>query len=99
MLLEAHKARLVVECCVLLHNFLRKSTTSRNTYKPAGTFDRIVDGEFIEGLWRQDAQGLTSCLPLLSVVRRSCNNTKEIRDEFANYFTTVGRVLWQEYLQ
>lgn len=55
MLLQPGKVRTTTECCVLLHNFLRKSRTSRASYTPAGTFDHYaqVDGEMqtIDGLW------------------------------------------------
>ncbi|XP_060846197.1 uncharacterized protein LOC132925853 [Rhopalosiphum padi] len=36
--------------CILLHNFLRKSESSRNIYTPPGTFDYIMDGNLLMAL-------------------------------------------------
>lgn len=49
ILLNPDKTRLITECCVLLHNFLRKSSNSRTMYTPAGTFDNERNGEIIHG--------------------------------------------------
>lgn len=104
MLLEPEKARVVTECSVLLHNFLRRSRTSQATYTPSGTFDKVteVDGRLqqIPGSWRKDTAGLTSFLPLSSVARKACQTAKEVREEFGNFFLTdLGEVPWQYYLQ
>jgi len=39
MLLEPEKATIVTLTCVHLHNFLRKSFSSRTSYTPPGSFD------------------------------------------------------------
>ncbi|CAH1954990.1 unnamed protein product [Acanthoscelides obtectus] len=53
ILLNQDKARLITECCVLLHNFLR-SRNSRNMYTPPGTFDREENGTIVTGSWRNE---------------------------------------------
>lgn len=104
MLLEPQKACIVVECGVLLHNFLRRSRTSTSTYAPTNMFDRYITGEDgkltqVDGSWRHD-EPLTSCTPLSAIPRRSSNLSKEIRDEFAEfYISEEGKVPWQDYLQ
>lgn len=39
LLLEPEKAKLITLACVHLHNFLRKSITSKSNYTPPGSFD------------------------------------------------------------
>jgi len=96
MLLEPGKATFVVLCCIYLHNFLRKSRSSRNIYTPPGAFDTIVQGNITKGTWRNDSE-LSSFLPLSRIARRSSQNSHAIREEFANYFKTdIGSVPWQE---
>lgn len=50
-LLQPAKARSVILACVHLHNFLRKSDSSKNLYSPQGTFDTedISNGDIIYG--------------------------------------------------
>jgi len=54
IVLKPERATLITKCCVLLHNFLRKSKTSRDIYTPHGTFDIENNGKMIAGLWRKD---------------------------------------------
>lgn len=98
MLIEPHtqKATKVVLCCVYLHNFLRKSHSSRNIYTPLGIFDAEVEGHVIEGSWRNDSNP-SSFLPLNRVGRKPSQSSHFIRQEFADYFkTNVGSVPWQD---
>ncbi len=38
--------------CILLHNFLQKSSTFAGIYAPQGTFDTYTsDGELVAGSW------------------------------------------------
>lgn len=104
MMLQVEKARIVVECAVLLHNFLRRSRTSSNTYSPPGMVDSHIDEngvrKFVPGTWRSDMDDLTSSFPLKGVARRSRTTPKEIRNEFASFYASdAGRVPWQDYLQ
>lgn len=96
ILLDANKARLVTECCVLLHNFLRRSKTSTNIYSPPGTFDREENGQQFSGSWRNDVEGMTSLIPMERRGRRSGIDAKCIRQEFGEFFMTDGRVEWQD---
>jgi len=95
-LLEPGRATFVVLCCIYLHNFLRKSRSSRNIYTPPGAFDTIVQGHITKGIWRNDSE-LLSFFPLSRIARRSSQNSHVIREEFANYFKTdIGSVPWQK---
>lgn len=77
---------LITMTCILLHNFLRKSESSRNIYTPPGTFDSIVDGQHVDGSWRQNRIDSSAIRPIPHVARRASNNNLEIRYEFADYF-------------
>ena len=90
MLLQPEKASVITLTCVFLHNFLRTSRTSGATQ---GCFDSFsVDGAVRPGSWSQDSQSIASQLPL----RKSSEIAKHVRDEFANYFMTIGKAEWQE---
>lgn len=97
MLLEPERATTVIMTCVYLHNFLRKSKLSRCIYTPRGTFDHDDRGTVTLGSWRRinEEDPLASYFPLLNVPRRSALSTEQIRNEFAEYFSTVGQVPWQ----
>jgi hypothetical protein len=96
MLLEPKKAELVVMTVICLHNFLRKSRTSRDIYTPRTRFDSEQNGVLIRGSWRQADEQTNSFIPIKNVPRRATLNAKEIRDEFKEYFVTNGRVDWQD---
>jgi len=92
LLLEPEKAEIVVMAVVYLHNFLRKSRFSRNTYSPPGCFDSEKEGQLIEGDWRRNALQLQ---PLRNIPRRSKSTAQDIKDEFATYFIENGTLPWQ----
>lgn len=69
MLIEPEKATFVVLCCIYLHNFLRKSRSSRNIYTPPGAFDITIQEHITERTWRNDSE-LLSFLPLPRIARR-----------------------------
>lgn len=94
MLLEPHKAELVVMVVVCLHNFLRRST-SRNIYTPPSSLDTDFNGHTTSGSWRNDQQGMAFLLPLKNVHRRTKLIAEEIREKFIDYFCTIGRIPWQ----
>lgn len=96
MVLEPEKASNVTLACVLLHNFIRRSPSVASFYNPVGTFDTDVNSEVILGLWRNDETGLTSFLPLKKSARKSGQNAKAVRDSFTAYFTTSGKLPWQD---
>lgn len=74
MLLPTEKAAIITLTCVILRNFLKKSKGSRNMYMLEGTLNHILT----------EKQNLLP--PLQQTPRRSTDNAREIRDEFANYF-------------
>lgn len=95
LLLEPEKAELVIMAIVYLHNFLRKSKSSRGIYTPPGTFDSELDGQVVQGNWRQEDISLSSFHNIKKMLRRSPSNAQEMREEFANYFLTNGNLPWQ----
>uniref|UniRef100_A0A1Y1MH57 Uncharacterized protein n=2 Tax=Photinus pyralis TaxID=7054 RepID=A0A1Y1MH57_PHOPY len=96
ILLEPEKAQLIVMTVVCLHNFLRRSQTSRNIYTPPGCLDSEVDGNTILGNWRTDNQEISSSLlPVRNIPRRSKPVPTNIRLEFTEYFCSNGAVPWQ----
>lgn len=97
MLLQPEKAALVSMTCARLHNFLRKSDTSRQIYTPSGSFDHETEGVVTPGTWRQNTNNV-SLTPLCRVPRKSSLQAKDVRNEFAQYFKTNGAVEWQEYI-
>lgn len=78
---------MVVMACVYLQNFLR-SSTSKNTYSPPGTFDKKVNGHILEGNLREITEQGTSLISLQKVARKPTVSAQEIRDEYATYFAT-----------
>lgn len=66
ILLEPEKAALVTMTCVKLHNYLRRSKSSRQIYTPNGITDYEVDGTLKPGTWRQEPNN-SSLTPLSKV--------------------------------
>lgn len=85
MLLEPEIATKVVLATVYLHNFLRK--TRANIYTPPGSLDSEIDGNFVQGSWRNELDS-TSFVPLRAIPRRSANDAKAIRSHLATHFVT-----------
>lgn len=87
-------AKLVVLACCVLHNVLMSNGRNRARY-----LDRLADceqefGEFEGGAWR------TNQIQLGSFVGEGLSNTttadgRRIRDQFADYFVSEGRVDFQ----
>ncbi|XP_024872038.1 uncharacterized protein LOC112454723 isoform X2 [Temnothorax curvispinosus] len=99
-MLNVENAEIITTACIYLHNFLRKSTTSKALYSPQGTFDTDTrDGNIIPGSWRsitQDDIGMKNLKR--GRARRSTLEAKEVRDEFMRYFTSdEGHVPWQDH--
>jgi len=95
LLLEPNKAEIIVMAVVHLHNFLRNSTLSKNTYVAPTTLDKELNGDIVSGSWRNDSGDLSSLHPIKNVPRRSTELAKEIRDDFSDYFITNGAISWQ----
>lgn len=99
LLLDPDKAKKVTLTCVNLHNYLRKSKTSKLSYSPPGTFDveDIDTGTITPGRWRTNERESTSLLPLTRTARKASMAAQEIRNEICNFFQTPnGRVSWQD---
>lgn len=96
-LLEPQKVQKVVLACVHLHNYLRKSKSSRYIYTHQGSLDSEVKGVLANGSWRQDSGTTSSLIPIRKVARKTSSVTKENRQQFAEYFATAGRVPWQDF--
>ncbi|RXG73200.1 hypothetical protein Avbf_08549 [Armadillidium vulgare] len=67
------------------------SPYSCSTYSPLGTVD-TEEGILAPCSWGHEQGNMSSLLPLQNIPRKSSYETKNIRDEFAEYFTTVGKV-------
>lgn len=96
MLLQPAKAELIVMTAAHLHNFLRRCSNSINLYTPPGTLDNEIEGQIIEGNWRNNNDNMTSLLPLRNMPRKSCTSAKTNRDELAQFFYNEGRIPWQD---
>ncbi|CAF4947203.1 unnamed protein product [Pieris macdunnoughi] len=87
MEINKDKVILITKTCILLHNFLRNSRTSRNIYTPPGTFDTVVNDEIIqEGSWRRQVSTNPAIIPIPTVARRAAQSAIDVRNEFANFF-------------
>ena len=99
LMISLENAEIVTKTCIHLHNFLRRSKTSRTLYCPVGTLDNETrDGNIIPGSWRAVVQGDTGLKDLPHRARKSTFEAKEVRLEFMRYFESdEGRVPWQDH--
>ncbi|RXG55227.1 hypothetical protein Avbf_15624 [Armadillidium vulgare] len=74
--------------------FKNISPYSCSTYSPLGTVD-IEEKILAPCSWGHEQGNMSSLLRLQNIQRKSSYETKNIRDEFAEYFTAVGKVAWQ----
>ncbi len=95
LLLQPDKAALIVMTTVCLHNFLRRSKTSRHLYTPPGFVDHEIEGDLVHGSWRQDGTPQSFTNYFKNVPIRTKASTQRIRDEFKEYFCSNGAVPWQ----
>ena len=96
MLLEPLKVGIIVAAIVCLHNFLM-SRHSRHIYAPPGVFDNDTAEGISNGNWREENLPENSFFPLgRNFAHNYSNNSKEIREEFKNYFVSPqGEIPWQ----
>lgn len=85
--LNPEKVKLLTLTCILLHNFLRKSS-SLNIYSLHGTVDAYDENNTLitPGLWRNEIERNCAIRDIPHLPRRAALNAREIRDEFTNYF-------------
>lgn len=95
MALQPEKAALITRTCIYLHNFLRSSKSSCMLYTPPGSLDSDINGTILEGSWRSEDQS-SAFTELRKIARKSSNDATNVRDEFAEYFFTTGKVAWQD---
>ena len=84
--------KILLACCAL-HNFLRDKTPDCPHPGNADIQNR-EEGKINQGIWRSEHGELPSVS-----ISGSNNYTKsinEIREEFCNYFNTIGATPWQE---
>lgn len=97
LLLNPEKSELIVMTITHLHNFLRRNNNSAAIYTPNGIFDSEVNGNFIEGTWRDtNNEEISSLRPIRRVPRKSTTNSMQIREEVMQYCINEGNVIWQE---
>ncbi|XP_047035358.1 uncharacterized protein LOC124641345 [Helicoverpa zea] len=82
--LDVVKTSAITQSCLLLHNFLRKSDSSRDIYTPRGSVDSYDgNGELIHVGMRVNHK--ENLLPLQSVSHRAPSSATQIRSNFMNY--------------
>lgn len=84
-------------CC--LHNFLQRGISpSDQMYCPPPFADHIdSSGNIVPGDWRLEADPTGNFLPLGRCGSNMYSTSAgHIRDAYANYFVTAGRVHWQD---
>lgn len=88
ILLDPEKTTVITMTCVLLHNFLRKSSTSSAIYTPPGTIDvyNSNDELVMPGSWRNEIGDTSAIRSLQPIARRPTLDAREIREEFTTYF-------------
>jgi hypothetical protein len=95
IMLCPEKAEMVVLASCVLHNFLRSSKTSSDMYMNCGSVDRENgDGTMVEGDWRRDPTSILTSVGHQGA-RNSSQASKDIRNEFTDYFVDEGSVPWQ----
>lgn len=95
MLCSPDRAQKITMACCHLHNYLLKN--NKETYCPSNYADReALDGLTVEGEWRKHLPPNTlQNSGLQAQVGRQNSTAKEIRNDFADYFSTTGAVEWQ----
>ena len=91
LMISLENAEIVTKTCIHLHNFLRRSKTSRTLYCPVGTLDNETrDGNIIPGSWRAVVQGDTGLKDLPHRARKSTFEAKKVRLEFIIFFSSLN---------
>lgn len=95
MNVAVEKVDIIVECCCMLHNFLRCTTVS---YMPSSAVDMedITSGTIVPGDWRNDSTGLQNLAPARP--RLPTANARQNRQNYTDYFVGRGAVAWQDFI-
>ena len=99
-LLAPLKVKGITLAALILHNWLRADSSSRNIYFPPTLVDKEdpQTGEISMGSWREDppSQSFTDLQPSLS---RNCSSeAKRMREEFTHWFNNEGDLVWQRHM-
>lgn len=88
--LNLHSSAVIIQTCVVLHNFLRKSETSSHMYIPCGTIDVLDENGALErkGTWRQNISSTCALADLKRVKTRPLAKGICIREELVRYFSS-----------
>lgn len=86
--LQPDTAKIITNTCILLHNFLRRSSTSVHIYTPPGTLDVYDENGALvtPGSWRQEMGNSSAIRSIQSVGRRAPMSATKIREDFTSYF-------------
>ena len=89
-----------VRACIVLHNFLmsKADQAKGSLYFPPGFADQITEtGEIRNGDWRKEVNMNNSAFENAAVLqgRNYSADAFQVREEFVNYFNSVGSVPWQ----
>ena len=95
--LSPQKACSITLCALVLHNFLRRSS-SKNVYTPPGYVDSFdSQGQLVQGHWRLETKNSLGVFSGIAsqVGRKAPKNAKVIRENYTEYFMIEGSVEWQ----
>nr|CAI5852789.1 unnamed protein product [Callosobruchus analis] len=98
ILLEPLRVTEITMTCVLLHNSLRKSRTSRSRYMPHESLDSEVEGLLIPGTWRNE-KNMTFFLPLKKVARKPAQDGKIMRFLRSIFCNDRSRILAKQSVE
>lgn len=90
--LSPDKAKTLIMASLVLHNMLR--TESAESYTPRGFIDSEVDGNIIQGDWRNTAAPNIAPLEIERRGRQNLNG-EQIRHSYCEFFNGAGQVPWQ----
>lgn len=101
LLLQPDNAEKVVLACCYLHNFLQNNKSATVLYCPAGTYDKEDTSSRIlsPGSWRNEPKPSETFLNVKRIGRKATRVAQEVRGQFARYFSTNGRVPWQDKME
>lgn len=91
------KIDIIILACCALHNFLRN--TSKSNYISENCVDRedFTNGRIIPGQWRQQTGSGISSLEKTKTTNVNVI-TKNIRETYKKFFTSVGKVSFQDFM-